>query len=92
MMLDSSLKREVVLALSPHSSSSSFSSAASNPMHSDLSGAFDAATGTYRHVIDDLTQGEAYHVRVSAWNGFGSAYGNPTYATPKYGLEKFGVQ
>jgi hypothetical protein len=44
--------------------------------------------------ITGLVSGEAYHVRVSAWNGFGNAYGDPAYATPtsKHGLEKYGVR
>lgn len=91
--LDSSLKREVVLAAAAASSAPpATATAASNQFNADLDAAFDAATGTYRHVISGLSQGEAYHVRVSAWNGFGNAYGSPNYATPKYGLEKFGVR
>jgi len=57
----------------------------------------EAATmsgGSFVKTIPNLVNGEAYHVRVSSWNGFGNAYGDPAYATPtpKHGLEKYGVR
>jgi len=57
-------------------------------------GAFDAASGTYVKTIAGLVSGEAYHVRVSAYNGFGKAYGGVAYATPtpRFGLENYGVR
>jgi len=35
-----------------------------------------------RFEITDLLQGEPYHVRVSAWNGVGNAYGSAQHSTP----------
>jgi len=54
----------------------------------------DAASGQVVKVIEGLAAGEAYHVRVSAFNGFGNGYGAATYATPapKFGLENYGVR
>jgi hypothetical protein len=34
------------------------------------------------YTIPDLIKGAAYHVRVSAWNGVGDAYGKTMYCTP----------
>jgi hypothetical protein len=50
--------------------------------------------GAYVATLEGLVSGEAYHVRVSAYNGFGHAYGAAAYATPtpKYGLEAYGVR
>ncbi len=55
---------------------------------------FDRAAGTFSRTLRGLAPGEAYHVRVSAFNGFGNAFGDAAYATPpdKYGLEKYGVR
>jgi hypothetical protein len=55
---------------------------------------WDAASGSYVKTISGLVSGEAYHVRVSAYNGFGKAYGGVAYATPtpRFGLEKYGVK
>ena len=36
------------------------------------------------HTITGLAPGEAYHVRVSAWNGVGNAYGATQYCTPAF--------
>ena len=50
--------------------------------------------GAYVATLPGLVSGEAYHVRVSAYNGFGHAYGAATYATPtpQLGLEPYGVR
>lgn len=55
---------------------------------------FDKSTNSFVRVLEGLVSGEAYHVRVSAFNGFGEAYGNAAYATPSplYGLENYGVR
>jgi hypothetical protein len=47
-----------------------------------LSGVEIAASGTVSYKIPGLTKGTAYHVRVSAWNGVGEAYGKTMYSTP----------
>jgi hypothetical protein len=53
-----------------------------------------AGGGAYVATLRGLVSGEAYHVRVSAFNGFGHAYGAATYATPtpQLGLEAYGVR
>ena len=59
----------------------------------DATGGSDGS-GAYVAALGGLVSGEAYHVRVSAFNGFGHTYGAATYATPtpKFGLEKYGVR
>jgi len=51
-----------------------------------------SGSGDFVYEIGGLVSGEAYHVRVSAFNGFGNAYGDATYATPNSNLEKHGVR
>ena len=40
------------------------------------------STGNFVHLVDDLTDGMPYHIRVSAWNGAGDSYGRTQYSTP----------
>jgi hypothetical protein len=56
--------------------------------------AFDPSSGLFVKVIAGLVPGEPYNVRVTAFNGFGNAYGNAAYAAPppKHGLEAYGVR
>jgi len=59
-----------------------------------MAATWDTAGGHFVTTIPGLVKGEAYNVRVSAWNGFGNAYGDAKYATPtpRNGLEKYGVR
>jgi hypothetical protein len=40
------------------------------------------AGSTITYTIPNLIKGAAYHVRISAWNGVGDAYGKTMYSTP----------
>ena len=40
--------------------------------------------GALSYNITGLIKGEAYHIRVSAWNGVGNAYGETQYSTPAF--------
>lgn len=46
-----------------------------------LTGA-DISGDEISYTIPNLIKGAAYHVRVSAWNGVGDAYGKTMYSTP----------